>query len=248
MATTVYDYQKLISNLNERENWSHKEIILMLKCMRPGLTESAYHWMIYVLMQRCLLVRLGYDTYALSRDSLKSVYFPAYSEEAMKLIRLISSEYPEVKFTVFETVLMNEFLNHLIAQNTIFIQVEKDCSAYIFRYLQENGYVNVMYKPRVREFNLYWKRGCIVVTDMVSEAPLRKDMPHAIMLEKMLVDMLADKLIASTFSSSEVPDIFEQVESHYLLDRTRLCRYASRRNKHNSIDRYLKGFEENVVT
>ena len=42
------------------------------------------------------------------------------------LMEKISKKFPYVSFTVFETVLMNNFLNHLIAQNTIFLQVERE--------------------------------------------------------------------------------------------------------------------------
>lgn len=80
-------------------------------------------------------------------------------------------KYPYVQFTVFETVLMNEFLNHLIAQNTVFIQVEKESSIYVFRFFQNQGIQNVMYKPGKKDFNLYWAKDCVIVTDMISEAP-----------------------------------------------------------------------------
>lgn len=89
-----------------------------------------------------------------------------YSDTAEGLIRLISEKYPYVQFTAFETVLMNEFLNHLIAQNTVFIQVEKESGIYVFRFLQEQGIQNVMYKPGKKDFNLYWSKDCVIVTDI----------------------------------------------------------------------------------
>ena len=85
---------------------------------------------------------------------------PIYSDTAEGLIRLISEKYPYVQFTAFETVLMNEFLNHLIAQNTVFIQVEKESGIYVFRFLQEQGIQNVMYKSGKKNFNLYWSKEC----------------------------------------------------------------------------------------
>lgn len=91
---------------------------------------------------------------------------PIYSDTAEGLIRLISEKYPYVQFTAFETVLMNEFLNHLIAQNTVFIQVEKESGIYVFRFLQEQGIRNVMYKPGKKDFNLYWSKDCVIVTDI----------------------------------------------------------------------------------
>ena len=161
----------------------------------------------------------------------------------------IEQMYPYVTFTVFETVMMNDFLNHLIVQNTIFIQVEKESSIYIFRFLQEKGYQNVMYKPGEKEFDLYWSRDEIVVTDIISEAPLRTDEPHRIMLEKMLVDMVADKLISTTYSKAELSDVIEQAQSRYYLDKVRLLRYARRRNREKEMKQYLEGStKEHVAT
>lgn len=150
----------------------------------------------------------------------------------------IKEKYPYVTFTVFETVMMNDFSNNLIAQNTIFIQAEK-----------EKGYQNIMYKPGKNDFDLYWSRDEIVVTDIISEAPLRTDEPHKIMLEKMLVDMIADKLISTTYNKAEFPDVIEQVQSRYYLDKVRLLRYARRRNREKEMKQYLEGSTiENAVT
>lgn len=59
------------------------------------------------------------------------MYRPAYSDLAAKLISQVSDKYPSVRFTVFETALMNDFLNHLVAQNTVYIQMER-MSAFLF--------------------------------------------------------------------------------------------------------------------
>ena len=144
-----------------------------LRMLKTDLSESTYHWAISGLVRDGGLTRLGYDSYSLSSDLPKDEYVPVYSDTAERLIRLISEKYPYVQFTVFETVLMNEFLNHLIAQNTVFIQVEKESSIYVFRFLQDQGIQNVMYKPSKKDFNLYWAKDSVIVTDMISEAPIR---------------------------------------------------------------------------
>ena len=77
----------------------------------------------------------------------------------------------------------------------------------------------------------------------MSEAPIRKNEPHVIMLEKMLVDMVADKIISTTYSKAELPDAFEQVQRQYNLDKTRLLRYARRRNKEEEMKQYLEGMK-----
>lgn len=234
-------YEEVLDRIDDKKTYCHKELMDELRLLKTDLSDSSYHWAISRLVRDGALTRRGYDSYSLSSDHPKDEYVPVYSDTADGLIRLISEEYPYVQFTAFETVLMNEFLNHLIAQNTVFIQVEKESSIYVFRFLQEQGVQNVMYKPGKKDFNLYWSKDCVIVTDMISEAPIRADKPHYIMLEKMLVDMSADKLIATTFSKAELPDVYEQAQSRYLLDKVRMLRYARRRNRQNVLLKYLEG-------
>jgi hypothetical protein len=192
------------------------------------------------MVQSGKLVRTGFDEYELPGDCQRPIYSPAYTNLAKTLMEQIAEKYPYSQFTIFETSLMNEFLNHLIAQNTIFVQVEKETSVFIFRFLQEEGYQNLMYKPTKKDFDLYWAKDSVIVTDLVSESPLLQDSPHSISLEKMLVDMYCDKLICSTFSKAEYASVVEQATSKYLVERPKLLRYARRRNKESEIKAYFK--------
>ena len=241
-------YEIIIDRMDKERVYSHKELCELVKAVKPDMADSSYHWIISRLVREGKIIRWGYDVYSVSQGESLREYEPFYSDEAKKLISSIAEKYPHVVFTVFETVLMNEFLNHLIAQNTIFVQVEKESSIYIFRFLQDEGYNNVLYKPSGEDMALYWSGGSIIVTDMISEAPLRTAAPHAITLEKMLVDMYADKLISASYSSAEYPDVIEQAENHYFLDKRRMLRYARRRNRYKEIYNYLEGRIENVGT
>ena len=242
-------YEGVCDNIGDKKIYCRRELTDELKMLKADLSGNSYKWVINKLIYEGVLIRQGYDSYIVASDASKGKYVPNHSDTADELINMISENYPNVKFTLFETALMNEFLRHLIAQNTIFVQAEKESSIYIFRFLQEQGYKNVMYKPSLREFNLYWERDCIVVTDLISEAPLRKDKPHSIMLEKMLVDMLADKLIESTYSKAEYPDVIADARSRYAIDKVRMLRYARRRNRYDAIMEYFEGSKvENAAT
>ena len=239
-------YEKVPGRMTRGQLYSHKALVSFLHQERPELSKSGYHWAIDKLIQSGTIERRGYGEYSIADENRHRVYSPVYSEEAVKIMGELSEKYPHVTFTVFETILLNSFLNHLIGQNTVFLQVERDSSVYVFRYLQEQGYTDLLYKPGVNEFHLYWQRGMIVVTDLISEAPVRNDEPHSIMLEKMLVDMCADKLIASTFSKAELPAVFEQAAERYIIDCPRMIRYARRRNKESEISGYLKGVRDDA--
>ncbi len=233
-------YEALIDDISKKDIYSHKELIGKLKNLKAGLSDGTYNWILSSLVREGQLFRQGYDTYCLSDGMTKAEYHPDYSQDAQRVMNDIQSKYPYVRFMVFETVLMNEFLNHLIANNTIFVQVEKDSSIFIFRYLQEAGYQNVLYKPDVLDLELYWAKDSIIVTELISESPLRTDNPCEILLEKILVDILADKLIATTFSKAELPEVFEQAESRYNIDKVRMLRYARRRNRQDEVKKYME--------
>jgi len=168
----------------------------------------------------------------------KPLYEPDYSELGLQVMESVSSAFPYVTFVVFETRMMNDFLNHLIGRNTVFVQIEKESGGAVFRYLQES-FPYVLYKPSIREMELYWRNDCVIVTDLISEAPLWKDRRGYVTLEKMLVDMCCDRLIRWSYSEAEYPDVVVDARDQYQLDRRKMLRYAGRRNKRKEIEGYL---------
>ncbi len=232
-------YENTINNLITGKSYSHKALIAHLMKEKPGLSANTYHWAISGMVRDGILLHNGYDDYTLTGENQLQEYHPSYTDLAQNLAHSIRKRYPYIQFTVFETVLMNDFLNHLIAQNTVFIQAQKECSIFIFRFLQESEFQHLMYKPGKKDYALYWAKDSIVVTDLISEAPMRTDNTYEILLEKMLVDMCADKLISLTFSKSELPDVFDTAEKQYRLDKNKLLRYARRRNREKEVKRYL---------
>ena len=242
-------YMTILEKMKIKNVYTHDALVEELKKVKCGLSTSAYNWVISKMIKEGALEKLGYDSYILYDNNTKPTYYPFYSNIAYSAIKLIRETYPYIEFTVFETVQMNEFLNHLIGQNTIFIQIEKESSIHVFRFLQERGFENILYKPDIKDFELYWNKDCIVIMDMISEAPLRTTDRYAIMLEKMLVDIISDKIISLTYNKAEYADIIEQAQERYLIDRVRMLRYARRRNKKEEIKKYLERRDaENVAS
>ena len=231
----------VLDYFDNKKEYRRRDIVDCLRNIKGGLSKSAYDWSINQMLANGELIKLGYDLYSLPCEVNKKVYSPVYSRLALELIESISKHFPLVKFTVFETVLLNEFLNHLVGNNTIFIQVEKESSAFVFHYLKDAGFNNVMYKPSLRDFDLYWTKDCVVVNDLISESPISLNTPHYIAIEKIVVDMLADRLVGTTYQRAEFLDVLNKIQDNYLLDKTRMLRYASRRNKKVELLEYLKG-------
>lgn len=227
--------------LSEKETYNRETLFRLLRGEKPDLSESAFRWTLYNLQKEQKIYRAGRDSYTTSKPELLPIYQPVYSEEAKAVSQEIAGRYPEIDFVVYESVLLNEFLNHQIAQNTIYIQTEKDISSYIFNLLQEEYAGNVLYKPSKSEFDRYWTRGCFVVLDLISQSPLSKESPHEMTVEKLLVDIIAEKSIAATFSPAELLYVFENVRESCRIDRHRLNRYAGRRGKTAQINKLMGG-------
>nr|MBQ4457610.1 hypothetical protein [Clostridia bacterium] len=239
-------YEPTSKRLEAGQRYSHRELIGLLRSDYPHMRDSSYHWAICGMLKSGEIIKTARNVYMVPDGKEKQIYRPIYSDLASKLILQIAEKYPTIQFTVFETGLMNDFLNHLVAQNTIFIQAEKEISVFVFRFLQENGYERLLYKPKKADYALYWEKDCIVVTDLVSEAPLSVAAQHEICLEKMLVDMYCDKLISTTYSKSEYPQVLYQAMESYHMEIPKMMRYARRRGRESEIKHILeeRGYAE----
>lgn len=232
-----------LKQLNPEKKYSRNDLLNIFLSDNPNLNDGSFQWILGSMLKNGELIKDGYNAYSVATGKELKEYQPFYSEESLELEHYISSKYPYVRFVVFETVLLNEFLNHLIAQNTIFIQVEKDSAPFIFRHLQDNKHLNVMYNPTKKDKDLYWSSNCVIVEDMISETPISKEKPHAIILEKMIVDLYCDKHIKETYSKAEYIDILKQVITTYRFDKTKMFRYARRRGKEMELKNIIEHLE-----
>lgn len=221
------------TGLKEDQNYNHQAIISLLMEDNPKLSRNSVQWVLGDLLHEGFIVRNGYDSYSVAEQKLPD-YSPFYSEQSLALMQTISKKYPLTEFTVFETILMNEFLNHLIARNTVIVQCERDVAPFIFREIQEKN-DNCLFNPSMKEFDYYWKPGCIVVCGLVSEFPANNEKPHYITIEKMVVDMYCDRYIRSAYELQEYPEIVRQIRKKYSVNEAGMFRYARRRNKEKEI-------------
>lgn len=230
-----------MNNISDKRTYCREDLLRALRNEKPDLSDSTFRWTLYNLLREQKLFKTDYDTYVTIKPKSLPVYKPYYSEKANTLMRNLSNQYPELEFVVFESALLNEFLNHQIAQNTIYVQVEKNISSYIFDNLHEEYVGSVLYRPNKTEFDRYWTKDCIVVLDLISQAPLSQDNIHEMTAEKMLVDVIAERSISVTFSPSEIPFLFENVMRSYQIDKRKMNRYAGRRGKSSKVKKYAGG-------
>lgn len=190
------------------------------------------------LINEGMVHRTGRNKYSASENSHLS-YSHLYSDEAIKISECIKNEHPFVDFVIFETVQLNEFINHQIGKNTIFVYTDNEVADFVYETLNSRFYGPVMVSPKVQEFHKYRKENCIVIKRLITESPKKPDTSWQITIEKLLVDIIADRIVRETFNESEINSIYETAFERYIIDKSKLLRYAHRRNAAEKVKKYL---------
>jgi len=222
-------FDSTVSRLEKERIYTRKELLDLLQEDYPYVSGNSYQWAIADMVKAERIVKVGYNQYRLPDSDVKDVYIPQYSETARKVIDILRNHLPEIKAVLFESSLLNAFLDEKITDNVIFLETEKEQTLPVFRLLQEQGIPNLIYRPTKKDFLFYRVRDSIVATDMTSEAPVRKNAPHEICIEKLLADIFCDRLVRLTYSFEDYKSIADAVQARYLVDKPRLMRYAGRR-------------------
>ena len=194
----------------------------------PDCTEASINWMLVTLRKQGCLASAGTGKYyRIPQDvPAKKQYSYPHSQEYLDLEKEITDAYPLVNF--------HDFVNHQIAKNVIFIEVEAMLVDTVYELLHEK-HPYAMIQPT---YDTFYKQRApetdIVIQKLLSEAPA-PDENHSCVIEKLLVDLLSKKLSGNMIERSEYPRIYEDVFHKYNIDETRMFRYARRRHLYDSL-------------
>ena len=150
------------------------------------------------------IARVGRNKYFFNDNKLLK-YDYIYSDTAQLINKAISNNYPNITFCTFELYQLNEFLNHQVAHNIIFISVEKGLETYIFEFLKNLYPGKVFLNPTIEITEQYWTDDMIIIKRLISEALLNKDKSWTTRIEKILVDIFCDKIIKKSINVNEYP-------------------------------------------
>lgn len=231
---------KIIQKLKSSRSYSRDELFLLFKGENPELSRNSFSWILAELEAGGNLFRVGHNSYSREKDG-KNRYLPRYSKQAVGIMEEMLRCFHGVCYMIFETDMLNEFLNHMLAQNIVVLQVEKELSFFVFDFFNRQFPGKVLYKPRGEDISNYASSDSIIIENLITESPAQKENSHFFTIEKLLVDCVCDKVITELFSESETSAIFENAASRYKIDIGRLKRYAQRRSAWNRTEQFLAG-------
>lgn len=224
------------SFISNNSDFTTSEFTIMIRRESPKIGRSTIYSILKSLCDAGEITRISRGHFGVLK---KKEYQYELSDTARTISRLISENHPLVTFQIWELYQMNEFVNHLLAHNTIFVDVENMLDESIFSLLFEK-YTHVLYNPTVDEYYRYFGDENIVVRRLVSEAPPAYGEYKQASLEKILVDLFGRGIPGSIISRSEYPVIYEDSFKKYNINQARLFRYARRRGTENKIKDFIR--------
>lgn len=230
----------------DKDCFSSEELLECWRSQRPSMSLSTFYRYLHQSLEKGVIFQTGRNLYC-AAGKTRPKYNHQYSETARDLAKYIEKEYPLLDFRIFETIQLNEFLNHQIGRNTIFLSVEDRLGEMLFQRIRQRYNNNVLLNPSKVIFEQYWLENMIVIQKLNTESPKGENQIWNTDLEKMLVDILADKLIRSCFSQSEYPLIYETAFGRYPINESRMFRYARRRSAAQQLRQYTESAKAVVL-
>jgi hypothetical protein len=237
-------YKTIIEQLdNEFQGktlFSRIELFDFFRRINPDWKETTFRWKIHDLKNKQIIRPVSREFFTLS---CKPVFIPDSSEQERKIFLKIKKQFPTLKFCIWSTQIVSEFMLHIPARFIILLQVEKEALEPVCDFLKEQKYKRLFIQPEEKEIEryVYESDSAIVLQSLITKSPVIKtDTMVTVTLEKLLVDLLSDKKLFAAFQGKELIHIINAAYNRYSIDFTRLFHYAGRRKKEIELAELLK--------
>lgn len=194
-----------------------------------------------VLLNRMLadnrIVRVSHGTYRLN-DNLKHDFSYIPNDFMQSLNKHIKEKFPFIDYCIWQPSILGPMMQHVPAVRMTLIDAEREVMESVFISLQGmEPTIPILLNPSKEDAERYiTNKDVIIIRPLVKEAPINIiDCCPVPTLEKMLVDAISDKELQH-LQGNELYTIYSNAFSDYDVKKTRLLRYAARRNRKNKVE------------
>jgi hypothetical protein len=242
---------RLIEEFKDRDAFSRNELYDFFIYFEPNLKEGTFGWRIYDLKKKNIIRSIKRGWYAIS---YKPEYKPELSSEIIRLSKLVTKHFQDLKYCVWETSWLNEFLQHQSSKEITIVEIEKGYEENLYFYLKDYFKHELYLNPDEKEIELYIteSRKPIVIKKLITRSPiskqsLNKDKIAFPQLEKILVDLFSDEKLFYYYQGTEMTYLFENAINRYSINYTRLFSYAKRRDREEELKLFLNNNLKHIV-
>lgn len=220
---------------------SRQDIMNLILEVDPAFREGQMKRLLAHMINESMIEHVGRNRYRkISAKTGLKKYDSTYSETAMRVISIMNDDFSMVEFRVWELSWLNEFVNHQLGRNLIFLEVEKDGCEFIFERLVQEFEGKVLLRPDHDSILRYGANDSIIIDRLISECPKGSREKYNLAIEKLIVDMFANKKLRGMLSEGDYPAALEAIFSSYEVDQVKMFRYARRRNKEVELRSFLE--------
>lgn len=173
-------------------------------------------------------MRIARGVYAAS--SRKNTFTVELTTDEIELAGALKKQFPFAPFCIYNGKALSPLQHHLSNNSMTYIETDRFATESVFEFLKERT-DKVWLTPDADMLYRYvdLSKGGIIVKPLVTEAPLQDiDGVRTPTLEKLLVDIRRDADF-SYLQGTEAERMWENAQSLYFVNTTRLKRYAQRR-------------------
>lgn len=225
--------------LERKTTFSRADIMETMQENGKEISDASFKAKLQKMLKEGLIVRVGRNKYCVAKDGV-GIYSYEYSNDAKEVAEVLGKRFPYLEFTIMDFVQLNEFVNHQLAHNVVYVSVEQDLGDFVFEALKEKYPGKVLINPTLEIYHQYWYDGMIVIGKLVSEAPMGQNEKWNTRIEKLLVDVITNPILLSSISEKELTNIYEEAFAKYAVDESCMFRYAKRRGAEKKIREFIK--------
>jgi len=204
----------------------------------PNYKDSSIRWVIYGLIKKGIISKLNAKQFIIGRANI--YHQKNTSEERKEIVIALDERFPNINIVVYESTMLNEWVNHQIARKVIFIESEKYFMNDIFRFLYSEFSTKIMLNPSKEDLYMYGGE-LNIVTQLISQAPIFKESRN-IKIEKLIVDLYTKDLITEFINEDEKYNVVELIFKKYAVNVKTVFAYAKRRNNLDTIKKVISNF------
>lgn len=201
----------LYSNISSKI-FSRTQILETARKIDASFKETQLKFYVTDMLENNLIERVGHGIYS-KKENTKEIYSYSNSDDVLRIREIMKTEFPLINFCIWDLTILNEFVNHLIGHNHIIMEVEKDGIGFVYESLKERLKNTILMTPNAKELERYSTDNDVYLINSISEAPVRPD--GTITLEKLIVDLFANKTLLKLLSKGDYPQALEEMFNKY---------------------------------
>lgn len=220
--------------------FTRKDLLNVIRSGMKNISEGSLVVLLNRMIAENKIIRVSYGKYKLNED-LKHEFLYEPNEFMLSLNKHIKEKFPFIDYCIWQPSVFASMMLHVPAVRTTLVDVEREAMESVFMSLQNvESEIPIFLNPSQEDVDRYiTNRDLIIVRPLVKEAPL--DVINGCpvpTLEKMLVDAISDKELQH-LQGNELYTIYSNAFSDYAIKKTRLLRYAARRNRKQKVEQII---------